>query len=391
MRLLRFPATQFLAIILFALLLRPAFAQEKSQPKPKLPRPQRLDRGIELRRDPVTGELRDARGAASASGSEAAAGAIRTRVTLVEVGCNVVSPDGVPLRRLGREDFRLFEDGVEQRIAHFDASTAPAGIALLLDASPSVFRELDEMRAAARTLSKNLSPLDEVALVAFAAETHLLLPFSRDRMLLEHALGSPELARVANSSESNIYQAIYLAVRELFRGRIGRKAIVVLTDGQDSGLRLTWDPASAMPQTGEKANRLTFEDMARELAATGVEVYVISTQNRPKAMTPAWLEAHRGEKLITEAARELGMVHYTLYLAELVRRAGGQIYFLREIGTLSDVYRRIAETLGAQYTLGYYPSAGLSRPGWRALRVELAGRSDARLAYRVAYYVPAEQ
>jgi len=389
MRLLRSPATHALAVTLVALLfLPPAFAQEKPQPKAKLPRPQRLDRGSELRRDPGTGELRDAR--AAAPRSEAAPAAIRTRVTLVEVGCNVFSPDGLPLRGLGREDFHLFEDGVEQRIAHFDASTAPASIALLVDASPSVFRELDEMRAAARTLSKSLSPLDEVALVAFAGETHLLLPFSRDRMLLERALGSSELARVANSSQSNIYQAVYLPTRELFRGRTGRKAIVVLTDGQDSGLGLTWDPASAMPQTGEKANRLTFEDVARELAATGVDVYAISTQNRPQAMTPAWLEAHQGEMLVTPAARELGMVHYTLYLAELVRRAGGQLYFLREIGTLSDVYRRIAETLGAQYTLGYYPSAGLSRAGWRALRVELAARSDARLAYRVAYYVRAE-
>ena len=48
-------------------------------------------------------------------------------------------------------------------------------------------------------------------------------------------------------------------------------------------------------------------------------------------------------------------------LAELVRRAGGQLFFLREIGTLGDVYRRIAESLGAQYVLGYYPSAGLAR------------------------------
>ncbi len=384
-------ATHSLAMMLVAsLLLPPAFAREKAQPKPKLPRLQRLDRGVELRRDPVTGELRDARAAASARGSETAPVAIRSRVTLVEVGCNVFTPDGVSLRGLGREDFRLVEDGVEQRIAHFEASSVPAGIALLVDASPSVFHELNEMRAAARALSTNLSPLDEVALVAFAGETHLVLPFSRDRMLLERALGSSELARVANSSESNIYQAVYLTARELFHGRRGRKAIVVLTDGQDSGLGLTWDPASAMPQAGEKANRLTFEDVARELAATGVEVYAISTQNRPKAMTPAWLEAHRGDLLVTPAARELGMVHYTLYLAELVRRAGGQLYFLREIGTLSDVYRRIAETLGAQYTLGYYPAAGLSRPGWRALRVELAGRSDARLTHRVSYYVPAE-
>ena len=377
--------TRFLATLLVAQLL-PAHA--RPQAKPKLPRPRRLDHGIQLRRDPATGELRGAR--APVAGAVPSAEIIRAWVNLVEVGCAVHLPDGTPLRELRREEFRLFENGVEQRIAHFDASSAPASIALLLDASPSVFREFAEMKAAARALSEGLAPADDVALAAFAGSTYLLLPFTRDRALLERAIASPALKQVANSSESNIYQAIYLAARELFRGRTGRKALVVLTDGQDSGLGLGWDPASALPPPGEKANRLTFEDVARELAAAGVEVYAISTQTRPKAMTAEWLEQHRGEMLITSAARGLGMVHYTLYLAELVRRAGGQLYFLREMGTLSDVYRRIAQTLGAQYTLGYYPSAGLARPGWRTLRVELPGRGDVRLAYRVAYYVPAE-
>ena len=386
-------ATPFLATFLAALLLpAQALAQGKPQPKPKLPRPRRLDRSIELHRDPATGELREIHatpGAQAAPSGEV----IRARVNLVEAGCTALSSDGTPLRGLTRDDFRVFEDGVEQRIAHFDAASVPASIALLLDASPSVFREFAEMKAAARALSESLLPADEVALVAFAGGTHLLLPFSRDRALLERAIASSALAQVANSSESNIYQAIYLTAGELFRGRPprpGRKAIVVLTDGQDSGLGLGWDPASALPQPGAKANRLTFEDVARELAAAGVEVYAISTQTRPKAMTAEWLEAHRGEVLVTPAARELGMVHYTLYLAELVRRAGGQLYFLREMGTLGDVYRRIARTLGAQYTLGYYPAAGLTRPGWRTLRVELPGHRGTRLTYRVAYYVPAE-
>ena len=91
--------------------------------------------------------------------------------------------------------------------------------------------------------------------MAFADQTHLLLPFSRDRNLLAAALASPELARVANSSQSFIYQAVYLTARELFRGRSGRKAIVLLTDGQDSGLGLTWDPRehAAAAGRGESA------------------------------------------------------------------------------------------------------------------------------------------
>lgn len=89
----------------------------------------------------------------------------------------------------------------------------------------------------------------------------------------------------------------------------------------------------------------------------------------------------------------MNMPNYTLYLAELARRAGGQLYFLREMGNLSEIYRRIALAISAQYTLGFYPSEGAARTGWRALRVDLAPSAKApagwRLTYRSSYYVSA--
>jgi hypothetical protein len=106
-----------------------------------------------------------------------------------------------------------------------------------------------------------------------------------------------------------------------------------------------------------------------------------------------WLAAHRQELLVTPAARKLDMPHYTLYLAEMVREAGGGLYFLKELGSLAEIYHRIALTLGAEYVLGYYPASGSARPGWRALTVELlpGGRVPAgsRVVHRAAYYVPA--
>jgi Ca-activated chloride channel family protein len=384
---MREPA-RFAVLFLLALMCaEPALAQRKPAEKPKLPRPRQLDRGVVYDRDPKTGELRTRSAAEPGASGTPAAGTIRARVSLVEVGCVALDRDGTNLRGLRREDFRVFEDGAEQPIAHFDASTEPASIVLVIDTSPSIFRELAQMKVAARALAASLSPADEVAVVAFAKGTHLLLPFSRARALLEGAIDSPAMAMVANSRESNIYEAAYLTAHELFRRRPGRKAILLLTDGQDSGLRLSWDPASALP--GAARNRLAFEDVARELAADGVALYAISTEPRPRAMTDAWLDAHRSATLISAATHELKIPHYTAYLAELVRRVGGRLYFLRETGGLSEVYRRIAETLGAQYTLGYYPGASIGRPGWRALRVELPGHPGARVVHRFAYYVPA--
>ena len=361
---------------------------EKSQ---KLPRPIPLGRGVTLERDSASGELRATKDA-SPPGPDRA---IRARVTLVQVPCTVTAPDGTQVRGLRQGDFHLFEDGVAQEIASFDASATPASVALVIDASPSIFHELAEMRAAARSLAENLSPADEIGVVSFSAEAHVLLPFSKNRSLLEHAIESQYLAKVENSSESRIYESVFLAARELFQGRTGRKAMVLLTDGQDSGLGLTWDPRSAQPSTGAAASRLVFDDVARELGADGIALFIVSTENRPRGMTPEWLETHRGEMLVSAEARKQNMPNYTLYLAELARRAGGPIYFLREIGNLGEIYRRIAVAISAQYTLGFYPAAGTAKPGWRSLRVELAPGAEtptgSKLIYRGSYYVSAFQ
>ena len=376
-----------------------AFAHPGAQPQSgsaaksqSLPRPQPLGHGAVLERDPASGELH---GSKKDSPSPAGEGTIRSRVTLVQVPCTVATPDGVEVRGLAQDNFRLFEDDALQDIASFDAAATPASIALIIDASPSIYRDLAEMRGAARALAENLSPADEIAVISFSAEAHLLMPFSTNRSLLERAIDSKYLAHVENSSESRIYQSVFFTARELFAGRTGRKAIVLLTDGQDSGLGLTWDPSSAQPRSGDEASRLAFDDVARELGADGIALFIVSTENRPQQMTPQWLTAHLGDMLVTPQARRQGMPHYTLYLAELARRAGGQLYFLREIGNLSEIYRRIALAISSQYTLGYYPSAGTARPGWRSLRVELVRRANvppgSRITHRGSYYVSAFQ
>jgi len=313
---------------------------------------------------------------------------LRVGVNLVEVNSMVLRADGTFVKELRREDFRLLEDGVPQTVEHFDASSEAASVALVMDASPSVLRDIGEMKAAARTLARELNKQDEVAVVSFDADAYVLLPFSRDRAALEKAIERVNVARGATSKKgSNIYEAVYLVAKELFRGRRGRKAIVLLTDGQDSGLGLSWSAESALPRPGNASGRLTFEDVTRALASAGVEVEAVSTQSRPKGMTDEWTAAHGNEMLVTAKAREMGMPHYTLYLAELVRRAGGRIYFLRELETLSAIYRRIAENLRAQYTLGYYPSPEAGKRGWRMLRVDVPGRTDVRVVHRVTYYV----
>lgn len=369
-----------------------------SQTKKSTKLPRQLDQGIRWHRDSATGELQTVTmgGAAAAAAEDAPANprAMRVRTQMVAVTCTVSTGDGTAVPGLRREDFRIFDDGAERPISYFDASTQPASVALVIDASPSVLRDSEEMKQAADALIGALAPLDQAAVVDFSAHTYLQLGFSDVREQIRRAVARVNVSQLlGDTGGSNIYEAVYLAARELFPGRTGRKAILLLTDGQDSGLGLTLDPASAAPGPGKPAERLTFDDVARLLAEQDIQVFAISTENRPKVMTADWLAAHESTTLLTASARTSGIPPYTLYLAELVRRAGGQLYFLRETETMADTFRKIAEKVRAEYTLGFYAAsaanaAGAS-PGWHSLRVEAADQPDTRVSHRAAYYVPA--
>jgi VWFA-related protein len=346
-------------------------------------------------RDPATGELFSSaagKGNDNSTATHSPAPAIRVTSQIVPVTCSVFNSDGTAIAGLKRSDFRIYEDGAAQQIAYFATGTEPASVALVIDASPSVLRDSDEMKRAALALVDGLAPADQVAVVDFSAHTYLQADFSSDRDLIRRGIARVDVHQLLGDvGGSNIYQAVYLTAAKVFLGgREGRKAIVLLTDGQDSGLGLTLDPATAAPRPGQPNNRLTFEDLARTLAAADIQIFAVSTEPRPRIMTPEWLATHQDSSLLVSEAPKSGVPAYTLYLAELVRRSGGQLYFLRDSATLADIFRRIAQRIGAEYTLGYYPEANPSNhAGWHRLRVEAIGHPGATTIHRAAYYAPA--
>jgi Ca-activated chloride channel homolog len=385
-------------VIAAGLAIQPQSLNAQNKQTTGLTRPRRLDDGISWKRDPVTGELVVVRsgGAREANVPETTANShsISVVTQVVPVTCSVVGADGVAIPNLQQKDFRVFDDGAEQPIVYFDASSLPASVALVIDASPSVLRESEEMKNAARALVDALGSADQTAVVDFSAHTYLQIPFSNDWGLIRKAVGRVDARQLlGDTGGTNIYQAVFIAAKELFAGRNGRKAMVLLTDGQDSGLGLTLDPATARPRIGASRDQLTFEDVVRELAAQDVQVFAVSTESRPKIMTANWLSAHAGQTLLTESARDGKIPAYTLYLAEMVRRSGGQLYFLREAGTLADTFHQIAVKIRAEYTIGFSPIAGQAQVpnvGWHQLRVEVAGHPDATVTSRASYYVPAK-
>ncbi|MGA8142793.1 MAG: VWA domain-containing protein [Candidatus Acidiferrales bacterium] len=370
-------------------------SQERAPRKKKLPKPRELDAGVAWHRDPATGELTSVppgAGRSNPTGEKTPAPAIRVTSQMVPVTCSIFNADGTAITDLKRSDFRIYEDGVEQRLAYFAVGTEPASVSLVIDASPSVLRDSDEMKHAALSLVGGLASADRVAVVDFSAHTYLQTDFSSDRELIRRGIDRVDVHQLLGDvGGSNIYEAVYLTAAKVFLGgREGRKAIVLLTDGQDSGLGLTLDPATAAPRPGQPSDRLTFEDVARSLAAADIQIFAVSTENRPKLLAPDWLASHKDASLLVSEAARSGVPAYTLYLAELVRRSGGQLYFLRDSASLSDIFRRIAQRISAEYTLGYYPAESSSNhSGWHRLRVEVAGHQGATVVHRAAYYVPA--
>lgn len=386
-----------LSTLAFACVPLPTDAQHKQSGA--LPRPRRLDDGITWKRDPATGELtamisgagHEAHATENASNSHS----ISVVTQVVPVTCSVIGADGVAIQNLQQKDFRVFDDGADQPIVYFDASSQPASVAIMLDASPSVLRESDEMKNAARALVDALGSSDQTAVVDFSAHTYLQIPFSDDWGAIRKAVGRVDAKQLlGDTGGTNIYQAIFLTTKELFAGRTGRKAIVLLTDGQDSGLGLTLDPATSKPRPGLPNNQLTFEDVLRGLSSEDVQVFAVSTESRPKVMTADYLATNASQTFLTESARDGKIPAYTLYLAEMARRSGGQLYFLREAETLADTFHQIAVKIRAEYTVGFSPAtpgtAQAPRAGWHQLRVEVLGHPDATVTARASYYVAAK-
>jgi Ca-activated chloride channel homolog len=386
--------THFLAVIAALAIALPAFASPGRRQKEKLPKVRELDSGIVWQRDPKTGELHAVQKAAPEEASAKAVApvrrAIRSTTRIVAVTCMVSTRDGLPVPGLKVGDFRVYDDGIEQKIAYFDASSQPASVAIVIDASPSVLPDSGQMKQAADALIDALAPLDQAAIIDFAFHTYLQLPFTDVRELMRRAVARVNVQQLfSDTGGSNIYEAVYLTARELFHGRTGRKAIVLLTDGQDSGMGLTLDPESEHPRPTD-LDKLAWDDLVQLLASQDIQVFAVSTQNRPRIMTWQWLAAHRSKTLISPDALTAGVPAYTAFLAELVRQAGGQLYFLNEAPTLADTFRQIAQKIRAEYTLGYYPQLGSDTTdgsGWHDLRVDLPGQPNVTISNRAEYYV----
>src|SRR5215470_3345737 len=206
--------------------------------------------------------------------------AIKVNTALVTVPVVVTDRYGQFVTGLSQNDFKLQENGEPQQIASFSSTEAPFNVALLIDTSRSTRNKLGAIRKAALNFVTQLQPNDRVLIVTFDEKVSFLGDFTSDRREIERAIRS-----VKSSYLTSLYDAVYLTITEKLAPIKGRKAIVALTDGED-----TW------------SRRATYESTLELVADAGVSVYAIQYDTRNDGgspMSPLALPRMPGSYLIS--------------------------------------------------------------------------------------------
>ncbi len=280
---------------------------------------------------------------------------VRVDTALVTVPVSAVDRQGRFVPNLKKEDFKLTENGVEQPIAYFEPAEKPFTVALLLDTSASTHFHLSEIREAAIEFAKQLRPQDRVLVVSFNDEVLLLTEATNDLNLIESVIE----VNANTGSSTRLYDAVDLTIRERLDAIKGRKAIVLFTDGVDTSSQQA-SYQSTLREV-EELDALIYPiqydttDYSRAMQAS-VPVTVVTTQRgifgtRTSQQTYN-VPVNGGVPLPGTSKADYDRADQ--YLHGLADKTGGRLYQANDTAQLADAFKRIAEELRRQYTLGYY-------------------------------------
>jgi len=289
----------------------------------------------------------------------AQAPAIKAEVNLVNLFATVRDKNKRIVTDLKQDDFKVTEDGHEEKIAFFSKEMAlPITLGLLLDTSGSEQNMLGAIQdAGARFLHRVLRKGDEAMIISFDTDVDLLADFTDDRSILDRAINkarinSPAGGYIAgnpgpvggNVVGTALYDAIYLACGDKLNGEAGRKAIVIVTDAQDEGSKVRLEEAIEAAQRTDTVIHLLLVADPRFGGNAGV-------------------------------ARRL------------TEETGGRLIIVNSEKKLEEAFDQISEELRSQYTLGYYPTNTAKDGKFRKIRVD-ANNHDYKVLARRGYYAP---
>jgi VWFA-related protein len=282
----------------------------------------------------------------SATGETIEGDVLRVDTSLVTVPVSVSYRSGQYVPNLRREDFRLFEDGIEQKIAYFATVNQPFTVILLIDTSGSTKFRLEDIQEAALDFVSKLKQDDSVMIISFDDRIDVLSQPTTDRTTITRAI-----RRTRTGGGTRLYDAVNDVLTKHLPSIAGRKAVVLFTDGVDTTSR-----------------RGSFENTLHAAEESDAPFYVVdydtSGINGPLGQT--WpMPGGRGGIIIgIPLPRRGGTVpgsspgdyrRASTYLHGLTDRTGGRFYSADSLMGISQAFSWIAEELGRQYSLGYYP------------------------------------
>jgi len=296
--------------------------------------------------------------------------------TEVLLPVTVRDSSGRLVKDLARNDFRVFEDNREQPVNDLALREVPVDAVLMVDASSSVATNIEDFRRAAEGFAARLNADDRISLIKFDDRVELLQDWTRSRFQLRRAL-----ARIEPGMFTRFNDALLLASRDQFGDTKSRRAVIVLTDGIDSGRGTT-----------------TLEGALEALLRAQVTIYVVSNTEISRDAKRAELDnllngssstVRFNQLRIDDLKEGLRVLDQSeKQLEQLATATGGRLYKPRTFQALDSTYAEVADELRHQYGL-YYPPLNKSRDGgFRRVRVEITNPAY-KAQTRVGYFAPA--
>jgi Ca-activated chloride channel family protein len=318
--------------------------------------------------------------AASEGPEEVAAGdVVKVSTTLVTLPVSVMDRDGRYIPNLRKEDFRLWEDGVEQNVAFFSSVDKPFSLVLMIDTSGSTRFRLEDIQDAAITFVNQLRQDDRVMVVSFDDQVRVLTEFTNDRNRLRDAI-----RRTRTGDGTKLYDAVDLVMNQRLSSVSGRKAIVLFTDGVDTTSRHAHYADNI--RDAEELDALvypvqydTYMDVGgggspwpgggRRYPSSNGDIFgqILGGILRGGNVQIGGGPGGRGGAGSSRHDYEIA----NRYLHELADRTGARSYQADSTQNLATAFANIAEELRRQYSLGYYPKNPAQAGQRRQIRVRV--------------------
>jgi VWFA-related protein len=285
---------------------------------------------------------------------------IRVESVLITVPVIASDPQGRFLSGLKAGDFKLFQDGTPEPISLFLTSEDPVKIALLIDTSRSTTTVLRKIKKAAEQFLLQLRPKDMAMVASFDSEIQVLCPFSSDPKELKEGIRSAR----SGGSQTKMRDAVHQTALQRFRSFTGRKAIILLSDGQDQG------------------SQISARELLYAVASSNTLIYSIFYSVDPRQLMKE-LFGVPPRKGATTAPWDEREVQAAQYLEKISDLSAGRFY-RSNARELELVFKQISEELRAQYLLGFYPATSKLDGATHALVVNVSV-PDAVVRSRLSY------